>query len=264
NPPARTTAGRARVTAQVDRWTALALRGRSRLSGQSVEEIPVALICEQLRRSGQRDPANGVDLVVWSRFASLRAHQPVADLFELAPACDVRGRGELGLELTAEAGLLLDLSQRARLVGLTGFDLSLGKRPVVSAEPMDEQQLRLALVHPPHDDASGCPHARSSGHGPPRRLHEGDNSGRSTDGAGKPGEVGSPPAPDRTRRLAEHSSDDPSVTTRAPRAKNFPRGVQRCTCSPMACANGRGRRSHRLTTRRSSRYRWNRWRVRPA
>jgi hypothetical protein len=48
--------------------------------GQSVEEIPVALVREQLYRSGQRDPANGVDLVARSRFAAHRAHQPVAQL----------------------------------------------------------------------------------------------------------------------------------------------------------------------------------------
>src|SRR4029077_19251365 len=116
-------------------------------------------------------------------------------------------------------------------VRLTGFDLSLGERPVVPAGTMDEQQLGPAPVHPSDDDAPGCPDASSSGHGPPRSRHEGNNSGRGTDRAGEAGEVGSPPAPDCTGRLAEHSSDDPSVIARVLRAKNFPRGATRAARS---------------------------------
>src|SRR4029450_4542384 len=94
---------------------------------------------------------------------------------------------------------------------------------VVPAGTMDEQQLGLAPAYPPHDDASRCSDKSATGHGPPRWRHEGDDGSRSTDRAGKAGEVGSPPAPDCTGRLAEHSSDDPSVIARVPRAKNFPR-----------------------------------------
>src|SRR5262245_47151949 len=101
-----------------------------------------------------RQPARVVDLVQELERAADGAHAPVADA--LRPACAVRVRRgrELVRELTDETCLLLDLSQRAVLVRLAGLGLSLWKRPVRVAWPVDDEYLETG-VRRAGDDAPG-------------------------------------------------------------------------------------------------------------
>jgi len=84
-----------------------------------------------------------------------RGHREIDNAFR-APRCVlVLDDRQLLPELTGETRLLLDLAERAGLVGLARFGFPLREGPVVVLRPVNQQDLGAAARSGPRDDAAG-------------------------------------------------------------------------------------------------------------
>src|SRR5262249_27437618 len=113
------------------------------------EELAIARVGQELRGLLDGDPADGIDLVAGLSHAPVGIHHPVADDLQAALVITVGGGGELLPQHAPERRLLLDLAERARLVGLSRLQLPLGERPVLAVRPVDQEYLALAALGPP-------------------------------------------------------------------------------------------------------------------
>ena len=120
-------------------------RHRRSSSGRSRDQLRTSAARLRASPSGSRRPRRAA-----ANSPSSGAHPPVADDLRPALGVDVARLADLLQELAAEAGLLLDLAQGARLVGLALVALALREAPVVVLRPVHEQHLPVA-----HDETAG-------------------------------------------------------------------------------------------------------------
>ena len=129
---------------------------------------PHPLHAVDLRARGPGDAAAGRER---GRAPVQLARRPVAHLLAGPVAEPVPDGLQRLLQAHLDAGLLGHLAHRAGAQRLAALELALGEGPVVVARPVDEQDLEVPALLPPHQRPGGAhdPPA-GSGHGSPPLL----------------------------------------------------------------------------------------------